>query len=177
MSTTVCILHTSMCVCIYVYIYTHTHTYRYIAFITILCTPHVNGQLKFPPKGILSSFSLANLSLNPSNYSRPLNNMGFNCMGTLTPRFFSRVDATVLHYPQLVKSTDAEPQIWRNQGYRRPTINCTQIFDCREGQSPDPLRCSGVNCIAFSIQLKKRQFVLKIKMMLYWAFLRQDAGL
>ena len=41
---------------------------------------------------------------------------------------FSRVNTIVLHNAWFVECTDAEPQIRRNLGYSRPTINYTQIF-------------------------------------------------
>ena len=38
----------------------------------------------------------------------------FDCKGLLIHRYFSIINTAVLHYPWLVKSTDAEkPQIWR----------------------------------------------------------------
>lgn len=43
-------------------------------------------------------------------------------------RYFSKVNATLLHNPQLVKPGDAEPQTRRNLGYGGPTISYMQIF-------------------------------------------------
>ena len=39
--------------------------------------------------------------------------MGLNCLGPLTCRFFSKVNATVLHGPRLVESMDVELWVLR----------------------------------------------------------------
>ena len=50
--------------------------------------------------------------------------------------FFSVVNTSVLHNPQLVESMDVELQIWRNRVYGGLTISYMQIFDCVEGKCP-----------------------------------------
>ena len=68
--------------------------------------------------------------------------------------FFSVVNTTVLHDPQLYEFVKAELWIWRNRICGGPTINYTWIFNCVEGQHPylssvaqsSPTLCDPMNC-------------------------------
>ena len=71
-------------------------------------------------------------------HSWPLNNMGLDGVGPLRYRFFSTANATVLYRQWLIESTDAEPGIRTNHVNGEATLNYTRIFNCAEGQCPDP---------------------------------------
>ena len=58
-------------------------------------------------------------------------------MGPLIYGFFSTVNTTVLHNPQLVDSADSEePWIPKNHGYRGLTLRYRQIFGYKGGFAP-----------------------------------------
>ena len=64
-------------------------------------------------------------------YSWPLNNMGLNCLGSLTVGFFSIINTTSTTRYGLVECTDMQPLIQRNHVYGGPTTVYMRIFDCR----------------------------------------------
>ena len=71
--------------------------------------------------------------------------LGLDGVGPLRYRFFSTANATVLYRQWLTEFTDADPGILTNHVNGEATLNYTGIFNCAEGQCPDPCIVPGSN--------------------------------
>ena len=72
---------------------------------------------------------------------------GFDLCGSNYMGYFSIVNITVLHNPQLAESKNVETQIRRKCGYQALIVNYTWIFECKDGPHPQPTCCSRINYI------------------------------
>ena len=83
-----------------------------------------------------------------TEYSRPLNNIGLNCMRPLICGFFP--NSTLLCDLQVVDSADTKPLI-RKADYG--TWASADLYPWR-GPGTGPLNCSKVNCTLFCLKIK-----------------------
>ena len=105
-------------------------------FLSLRCG--LDANFPFPARSVFPLFYPV-LHVQCMKYSRALNYTGLNCMGPFIWSYFSIVDTTVLHDPQLVESTDVEPRLseapctWR-ANYK--LYADFQMFDHLMGQRP-----------------------------------------
>ena len=78
--------------------------------------------------------------------------MGLNCVGPLLHGFFP-IRTTLLQLPRFAESSDAEPGIWRNQGYSMQTMGLDnlQILLSVAGPGTNPLQIPRADCMFCSI--------------------------